>query len=113
MLDIGAPTGRPIFLPSAPVRSMMLGMTERPDILEKLLSAAGNVLPENIGEDIRNNLRAGMKGVLDDLDVVTREELEVQKKVLLKTREKLEQLESHLKELQDVLLKDTTGEDQE
>jgi BMFP domain-containing protein YqiC len=88
---------------------MITSMAERPDILEKLLNAAGNILPSDLGEDLRSNLRASLKGVLDEMDVVTREELEVQKQVLLKTRSKLEQLEEHLKKLQDVLLTDSSG----
>ena len=92
----------------------MAVMNERPDILEKLLNAAGSILPENVGEDIRKNMRASMKAVLEEMDIVTREELDVQKKVLLKTRSKLEDLEKHLKELQDVLLDNKgSGEQQE
>jgi BMFP domain-containing protein YqiC len=89
-------------------------MSERPDILEKLLVAAGNILPENMGEDIRKNLQASMKGVLDEMDIVTREELDVQKKVLLKTRTKLKELEHHLKVLQEVLMDNKgSGEDED
>ncbi len=96
------------------VRSIMGVMSERPDILEKLLVAAGNILPENMGEDIRKNLQASMKGVLDEMDIVTREELDVQKKVLLKTRTKLEELEHHLKVLQEVLMDNKgSGEDED
>ena len=54
-----------------------------------------------------------MKGVLDEMDIVTREELDVQKKVLLKTRTKLEELEQHLKILQEVLLDKKGSEEEE
>jgi len=46
---------------------------------------------------------------LDKLDLVTREEFDVQRKVLERTREKLDRLETELEELQ----RDTIGENQQ
>ena len=45
------------------------------------------------GEDLKRNLRAAVSAQLDRLDLVTREEFEVQRAVLMRTREKLEALE--------------------
>ena len=43
--------------------------------------------------DLEQNFRATLRAGLGRLDLVTREEFEVQRAVLLRTREKLEQLE--------------------
>jgi len=49
--------------------------------------------------DIEKNIKATLGGLFSRLDLVTREEFEIQKEVLARTREKLVQLESRLAEL--------------
>ena len=51
-------------------------------------------------EDIQENFRAVLQSGLARLDLVTREEFEVQRAVLLRTREKLEALEAQVRELE-------------
>lgn len=51
-------------------------------------------------KDIRANFRGLLTAGLDKMDLVTREEFEVQRKVLERTREKLNRLEQELAELQ-------------
>ena len=51
-------------------------------------------------EDISQNVKSMMTSALSRMDVVTREEFDVQKAVLLRTREKLERLEARLAELE-------------
>ncbi|MDH3955041.1 MAG: accessory factor UbiK family protein [Gammaproteobacteria bacterium] len=51
-------------------------------------------------EDLEDNFRAVLRSSLSKLDLVTREEFEVQEAVLAKTRDKLEALEARLKELE-------------
>ena len=46
------------------------------------------------GTDLEQNFRATLQAGLGRLDLVTREEFEVQRAVLLRTREKLEALEA-------------------
>ena len=61
-------------------------------------------VPDNlraIREDLEEGFRSVLKNGLDKLDLVTREEFEVQEAVLAKTRDKLEALEARLKELED------------
>lgn len=69
------------------------------DELTRKLSAS---VPENI-KTLRADMEANFKSVLssgfDRMDLVTREEFEAQKKVLERTREKLEILEQRLAEL--------------
>lgn len=50
--------------------------------------------------DVEKNIRALLSAGLARLDVVTREEFDVQAKLLLRTLEKLAQLEARLAELE-------------
>ena len=49
---------------------------------------------------MRDNLRAAASNAFDKMELVNSEEFEVQKRVLLRTREKLEQLEKQVAELE-------------
>lgn len=51
-------------------------------------------------EDLDRNLRESLAGGLAKLDLVTREEFDVQAAVLARTREKLERLEALVTELE-------------
>jgi len=70
------------------------------DDLARRLSAA---LPPGITalrQDLETNFRSVLQAGLARLDLVTREEFDVQAAVLKRTREKLEQLEARLAELE-------------
>ncbi|MFA5985381.1 MAG: accessory factor UbiK family protein [Methylococcaceae bacterium] len=69
------------------------------DIANRL---AGAIPPglNNLKEDMEKNFHAILQGALNKLDLVTREEFEVQKAVLAKTRSKLEDLEKRITELE-------------
>ncbi|MBY0378935.1 MAG: accessory factor UbiK family protein [Burkholderiales bacterium] len=49
--------------------------------------------------DIENNIKAIVISVLKKLDIVTREEFDIQQQVLLATRKKLDELESKIDKL--------------
>ncbi|MDJ0747883.1 MAG: accessory factor UbiK family protein [Woeseiaceae bacterium] len=69
------------------------------DIARKLT----DVLPEglrSVREDLENNFRGVLRSSLAKLDLVTREEFEVQEAVLAKTRARLEALEARLKDIE-------------
>ena len=68
--------------------------------LNKIAAAIAEVLPGDLSGDVRRNINAAVQAVLEKMDLVTREELEVQEKVLLRTREKLEALETRITELE-------------
>ena len=51
---------------------------------------------QDVQRDLEKNLHAALQSVLAKLDLVTREEFDVQTAVLLRTREKLEALEQRL-----------------
>lgn len=60
-------------------------------------------LPENLrglGEDLQRNLKSTLRAGLERMDLVTREEFDVQQRLLARTREKLEQLEARVAELE-------------
>ena len=74
-------------------------MTE--ESIENLARKLAAALPEglrSISEDLEKNFRAVLRASLNKLDLVTREEFEVQEAVLARTREKLEALEAQLEE---------------
>jgi BMFP domain-containing protein YqiC len=50
--------------------------------------------------DIEQNLKAGLTAMLGKLDLVTREEFDVQTEVLARTRDKLAALEARLAQLE-------------
>lgn len=69
------------------------------DDLARKLSA---LLPEpvrHMQEDMEKNMRSLLESGLQKMNLVTREEFDIQTAVLLRTREKLEALEKRLDEL--------------
>ncbi|MBI5450135.1 MAG: accessory factor UbiK family protein [Gammaproteobacteria bacterium] len=74
--------------------------------LEDLIRSLSQSLPDGAQQfrrDIENNLQAVLSQFFARLDLVTREELEVQKEVLARTRQRLEQLEQQLARLEQSL----------
>lgn len=64
--------------------------------IDEFIQSVSNALPtglRDIKQDVEDNVRSAMTGAFAKLDLVTREEFEVQSQVLLRTREKLEALE--------------------
>jgi len=70
-------------------------------LFNKISSAIEGVLPGNLSGEVRKNVNAAVQSVLEKMDLVTREEIEVQRKVLLRTRAKLENLESRITKLEE------------
>jgi ubiquinone biosynthesis accessory factor UbiK len=71
-----------------------------PAFLNDLINKLGEVLKQSPAKDIEHNLKAGVTSMLGKLDMVSREEFDVQTEVLARTRAKLEQLEARLAELE-------------
>jgi len=72
-------------------------------LIDDLARRLGALLPPGLSEarsDLEQNFRAALQAGLQRLDLVTREEFEVQRAVLLRTREKLDALERQLAEQQ-------------
>ena len=71
--------------------------------LEELAKKLADAVPDGIRTmraDLEDSFRNVLQTGLDKLDLVTREDFEVQEAVLQRTREKLEALEKRLEELE-------------
>jgi ubiquinone biosynthesis accessory factor UbiK len=73
----------------------------RPDFqtLDEITRKLAAALPRELRTaraELEEQFRAVLESAFDRMDLVTREEFEIQKKVLLRTREKLEALERKL-----------------
>ena len=67
-------------------------------------------LESSPAKDIEKNMRAMLQAGFSKLDLVTREEFEVQQEVLTRTREKLRQMELRIAELEKLLAPKTGDE---
>ena len=72
----------------------------KPAFIDDLAARLGEVLKQSPAKDLEQNLKAGVTSMLGKLDMVSREEFDVQTEVLARTREKLAQLEARLAELE-------------
>ena len=74
-----------------------------PKAIDDIASRLAGAIPpglNNLKEDLEKTFHAILQGALGKLDLVTREEFEVQKLVLAKTRSKLEDLEKRVTEME-------------
>lgn len=72
-------------------------------LIEQITAALRTAFPpgtSGITRDVENNLRAALTSLFARLDLVTREEFEVQQAVLARTREMLEKLEKQVAQLE-------------
>ncbi|MEW8628051.1 MAG: accessory factor UbiK family protein [Candidatus Thiodiazotropha sp.] len=73
-------------------------------LIDDLAQRLADTLPKGIQSvqgDVMKNLRASLESGLSRLDLVSREEFEVQAAVLSRTREKLKRLEEQVKALEE------------
>ena len=73
------------------------------DSIENLARKLADTVPEGlraVREDLEKNFRGVLRSGISKLDLVTREEFEVQEAVLARTREKLERLQAKLEEIE-------------
>jgi BMFP domain-containing protein YqiC len=69
-------------------------------LLDELQARLREVLAATPARDLERNLKAALTAFFARIDLVTREEFDVQREVLLRTRERLEQLEAQVTELE-------------
>ena len=69
-------------------------------LLDDLNRRVKELVDASPARDIEKNLRALMSSTFPRLDLVTREEFDVQQELLQRTREKLEQMEAKVAELE-------------
>lgn len=78
-----------------------------PKAIDDIANRLANAIPPGLNtlrEDMEKNFRAILQSAFGKLDLVTREEFEVQKAVLAKTRQKLETLEVQVAALEEKIL---------
>ncbi len=71
--------------------------------IEEVVQSITNALPPGLvqmQEDAEKNIRAALTATFNKLDLVTREEYDVQTQVLHRTREKLDALEKRVAEME-------------
>ncbi|MCK5898793.1 MAG: accessory factor UbiK family protein [Methylococcales bacterium] len=74
-----------------------------PNTIDDIANRLADALPSGLGnlkDDMEKNFQAILQSTLGKLDMVTREEFEVQKGILAKTRGKLEVLEAQVAEIE-------------
>lgn len=69
-------------------------------MLDEIGAKFAEMLSHSPAKDFEKNAKAMFAGVFSRLDLVTREEFEVQREVLTRTRERLAQLEARVAELE-------------
>ena len=77
--------------------------------IETAISDITKILPEDLNmlkEDLEKNLRATLNATFSKMEIVTREEFDIQASLLSRTREKLEILQEKLSKLEKQFDKD-------
>jgi len=77
-------------------------MPEQP-FIDRLMADISRRLPTDLGglrSEVERNVRSVLAETVSRLDLITREEFDIQQQVLLRTREKLEALEKQVAELE-------------
>ncbi|MCD9028985.1 accessory factor UbiK family protein [Luteimonas sp. BDR2-5] len=77
----------------------MIDLTHIDELARRLSGLVPPGLRES-REELQENFKAVLQSGLAKLDLVTREEFDVQRAVLLRTREKLEALEAQVRQLE-------------
>ena len=70
------------------------------DEIQKLLNKIKDLIKNSPIDDIETNINALLKGIFTKMDLINREEFDVQIEVLKKTRTKIEALETKIIELE-------------
>lgn len=74
-----------------------------PKLFDDLSKRLADGMPrgfQTLQDDMQRNLRSGLEAALGKLNLVTREEFEVQQAVLARTRDKLKALEARVEALE-------------
>lgn len=75
-------------------------MNPKPSFLSEIQDRVQQVLQQSPAKDLEKNMKAMLNQGFAKLDLLTREEFEVQAEVLARTRAKLEALEARVAELE-------------
>ncbi|SFE76326.1 accessory factor UbiK family protein [Nitrosomonas sp. Nm166] len=70
------------------------------NIIDEINTKVSEILQHSPAKDIEKNMKVLLSGAFNRLDLVTRDEFDVQQEVLQRTREKLLLLEARVSELE-------------
>lgn len=73
-------------------------------LLDEISTKVNELVAQSPVKDVEQNMKILLSGVFTKLDLVTRDEFNVQQEMLIRTREKLTELESIVTELEDKLV---------
>ena len=73
-------------------------------LLDEISTKVNELVAQSPVKDVEQNMKILLSGVFTKLDLVTRDEFNVQQEMLIRTREKLTELESKVTELEDKLV---------
>lgn len=71
-----------------------------PKMFEEFAQKIQELVAQSPAKDIEKNMKALLQSMFARMDLVTREEFDIQKEVLLKTREKITELEQKVSSLE-------------
>ncbi|MEK6735420.1 MAG: accessory factor UbiK family protein [Pseudomonadota bacterium] len=77
------------------------------NLIDEVNNKVSEILQNSPAKDIEKNIRIMLSGAFSRLDLVTRDEFDIQQEVLQRTREKLTALEAKVAELEAHLSKST------
>ena len=72
----------------------------QPRFIEEIQARVSEIFASSPAKDIEKNMRVMLTGAFSKLDLVRREEFDVQAKVLARAREKLSEFEARVAELE-------------
>lgn len=75
--------------------------------LKKFTESLTDLLPGDLAEDMKKNIKAVVQSTLEKMDLVTRDELAVQEKVLSRTRSEIDELKQKIIDMEKKLEKDS------
>ncbi|MBI3144973.1 MAG: accessory factor UbiK family protein [Pseudogulbenkiania sp.] len=79
-------------------------------LFEEISAKISETIAASPVKDVEKNVKAMMAATFSRMDLVTREEFDVQQEVLLRTREKLELMEARLASLEAAVFPDKAAE---
>jgi BMFP domain-containing protein YqiC len=89
-------------------------LVDRSGLLNELVGRLGQALPSGATElkaDFEKNARTVVQGALEKMELVTREEFDLQSALLQRTREKVDRLEELVAQLESQQSGSSTGND--
>ena len=69
-------------------------------MIDKLSEAIGALLPAELNEELRGNIDAVVRSNFEKMNLLTREQFEIQEKILHRTRTRVLNLEQQVAELE-------------